>query len=279
MYEPSLGNIKFINCLPLHYGLAQGGYGQQVRIHSAIPAELNRLVVNGELDVSPVSSIVYAQNSDKLVLLPDVSISAEGALESILLVSKYPIEQLRQARIALTAKSATSHGLLKIILHHAYQAVPEYFISTQSLREGVLDEAQAVLFIGDDALQAYHHRQAGNYYYDVGAQWRKMTGLSMVYAVWVVNRQFATLQAEAVQMLYEKVTRGFAYGLSHLPAAADTLTDKFPFSAEQIIHYIGLLNYQFTPAHEEALLTYYKMAQELGLITAVPDIEFAKVVK
>jgi chorismate dehydratase len=279
MVEPSLGNINFINCLPLHYGLAQGGYGQHVVIHSAVPAELNSLVVKGKLNVSPVSSIVYAQNCDKLVLLPDVSISAEAALESIILVSKYPIEQLRQARIALTAKSATSHGLLKVILHHAYHADPEYFVSGLSLAEGVLDDAQAVLFIGDDALYAFHHQQAGYYYYDLGAEWRKLTGLCMVYALWVVNRQFAGCQAKAVQMLYEKVTGGFAYGLAHLPAAADTLAGKFSFTREQIIHYIGLLNYQFTPAHKEALLTYYRLAHGLGLIPVVPKIEFAEVIR
>jgi chorismate dehydratase len=279
MDKLSLGNIKFINCLPLHYGLAHGGFGESVHIHSATPAQLNHLVVSGELNISPVSSIIYAQNSDKLVLLPDVSISAEGALESIVLVSKYPIEQLGQARIALTAKSATSHGLLKIILHHAYQATPEYFISPLLLNEGVLDHAEAVLFIGDDALSAYHHQSPGYYYYDLGDEWKKLTGLPMVYAVWVVNRDFAARHNEAVQMLYEKVTGGFAYGLSHIEAAANTVQGKFSLKAAQIIHYIGLLNYQFTPAHEQALLTYYKMAHGLGLSPKVPEIEFAKVVK
>lgn len=279
MENLSLGNIKFINCLPLHYGLSHGGFGENVQIHSATPAELNYLVASGTLNVSPVSSIVYAQNSDKLVLLPDVSISAEGALESIVLVSKCPIEELGQGRIALTAKSATSHGLLKIILHHAYQASPEYFISSLSLNEGVLDDAQAVLFIGDDALSAYHHRLAGYYYYDLGDEWKKLTGLPMVYAVWVVNREFAACYNEAVQMLYEKVTGGFNYGLSHIEAAADTVQGKFSLTAAQIVHYIGLLNYQFTPAHEQALLTYYKMAHGLGLSPKVPELEFAKVVK
>ncbi|GMA97817.1 menaquinone biosynthesis protein [Pelosinus sp. IPA-1] len=279
MNEASLGNINFINCLPLHYGLGHGGFGQHVHIQSATPAELNNSVITGKLAVSPVSSIIYAQNSEKLVLMPDVSISANGALESIVLVSKIPIEEIGQARVALTAKSATSHGLLKIILHHGYQAAPEYFISPLSLVEGVLDQAQAVLFIGDDALTAYHNRVPGYYYYDLGAEWRKLTGLAMVYAVWVVNRNFSVLQAKAVQVLYEKVTGGFAYGLAHIKDAADTLRGKFPLTAAQLIHYIGLLNYQFTPAHQEALLTYYKMAHGLGLIPIVPKLEFAKVIR
>jgi chorismate dehydratase len=279
MYKPSLGNINFINCLPLHYGLAQGGFGQHVHIHSAIPAELNSLVVSGELDVSPVSSIIYAKNNEELVLLPNISISAEKGLESIILVSKYPIEQLVQARIALTAKSATSHCLLKIILHHAYRATPEYFISPLSLAEGVLNDAQAVLFIGDDALTAYHNPVPGYYYYDLGTEWRKLTGLPMVYAVWVANRNFTAQRGEAVQVLYEKLTGGFAYGLAHITQAAETLLGKFPLTTAQLIHYISLLNYQFTPAHEQALLTFYRMAHGLGLIPNVPELKFAEVVK
>ncbi|MBP2625743.1 MAG: hypothetical protein H6Q68_454 [Firmicutes bacterium] len=279
MNKPSLGNINFINCLPLHYGLAHGGFGEPVNLQSGTPAELNSLVVAGQLDVSPVSSIIYARNSEKLLLLPDVSISANGALQSILLVSKYPISELQQARIALTAKSATSHGLLKIIMCHAYNATPEYFISPLSLEGGVLDDAQAVLFIGDDALHAYHHRIPGYYYYDLGDEWRNMTGLSMVYAVWVVNRQFAAHHADLVKMVYRQVTGAFAYGLLNLPAAAEMLSNRVSFSTQQLINYINLLNYEFTPAHKQALVTYYQLAHVLGLIDGVPEIEFAEVMK
>jgi chorismate dehydratase len=279
MDNQSLGNIKFINCLPLHYGLSHGGFGEKLPIYSATPAQLNQLIVTEQLNISPVSSIIYAQNSEKLVVLPNVSISAEKALESIILVSKHPIEQLKQARIALTSKSATSHGLLKIIMHHAYQASPEYFVSPLSLDEGVLDDAEAVLFIGDDALMAYHHQLNGYYYYDLGREWKNLTGLPMVYAVWVVNRKFADLNQDYVQMVYEKVTGGFQYGLTHIADAAHTLQDRFSLTATQIVHYIGLLNYQFSPAHEQALLTYFRMAHDLGLSPNITEIEFAKVVK
>lgn len=279
MNKPSLGDINFINCLPLHHGLVQGGFNQKVNVKSGTPAELNSLVIAGELDVSPVSSIIYARHSDKLLILPDVSISANGALQSILLVSKHPIKELKEARIALTAKSATSTELLKIIMYHAYQANPDYFVSPLSLEGGVLQEAEAVLFIGDDALHAYHNRIPGYYYYDIGDEWKKMTGLSMVYAVWVVNRQFANQHADLVHMVYEQVTGAFAYGLSNLSVAAQQLATTMPFSAEQLINYINLLNYGFTPAHKESLVTYYRLLHVLRLIDGVPEIEFAEVMK
>jgi chorismate dehydratase len=75
------------------------------------------------------------------------------------------------------------------------------------------------------------------------------------------------------------VTGSFAYGLSNLPVAAKMLAAKVPFSAQQLINYINLLNYEFTPAHKQALVTYYQLAHVLGLIDGVPEIEFAEVMK
>lgn len=277
MQQLRLGHINFINCLPLTYGLTYGGFGQGLFITQDIPAMLNDRLVKGLLDASPVSSIIYAQNSEKLLILPDVSISADGALESILLVTKRPIDQLKHARIALTAKSATSHCLLKIIMHNAYKAQPEYFVSSLSLQAGVLDDADAVLFIGDEALYNYHNRCHEYYYYDIGDEWKKLTGLKMVYALWVIDRTYAVDNPFYVQMLYERVTKGFSYGLKKLNDAANTLIGKVPFTAKQIIKYINLLNYEFTPAHQQAVLTFYQLAHELGLVDKVPKLEFAEV--
>lgn len=277
MLVPRLGHINFINCLPLEYGLTEGCFGQGLDIRRDVPSNLNRLVVEGQLDVSPVSSIVYARNADKLLLLPDLSISAAGALESILLVSRKPIEQLDGDRISLTAKSATSHEQLKIVLHYAYGVSPEYFVSAKSLAEGVLDEAEAALYIGDDALTAYHHRQDGLLYYDMGDEWRKLTGGGMIYAVWVANRLFAERHPEALGMVHDRVQRGFAHGLARLSDAAATLNGRGSLKQEQVQHYIGLLNYQLSENHQAALLNYYKLAQGIGQVPGVPQLEFARV--
>lgn len=277
MTKPRLGHINFINCLALYHGLTAGGFGAGLDIRPDIPANLNRLVVAGELDVSPVSSITYALNPDKLLILPGLSISAPAALESIVVVSRRPLTDLGGCRVALTAKSATSHGLLKIILHFAYKITPDYFVSSASLDDGVLNEAAAALFIGDDALTAYHSRQPGLYYYDLGAEWRKLTGQPMVYALWVANRAFAASRPADTRLVHERVTGAFAYGLSNLTAAAATLAGKTSLSAAQICHYIGLLDYRLDEPHLKALTTYYSLAREIGLLAAVPPLAFAEV--
>lgn len=277
MDKPRLGHINFINCLPLDWGLTEGGLGAGLEVHPAVPATLNRLVVAGDLDVSPVSSIVYAQNPDKLLLLPGLSISAPGALQSIVVVARKPLVELDGRPVALTAKSATSHGLLKIILKKAYGVEPVYSVSPLTLAEGVLDGADAALFIGDDALFAYHNRRDGLLYYDLGAEWRKLTGGAMVYALWVANRGFAARRPDLMQLVYDKVRAGFAYGLAHLEAAAAARAGRTPLTAAQVVRYIGLLDYRLDEAHRQALTNYYRLAAELGLIPSVPHLDFTAV--
>lgn len=279
MEKSRLGHINFINCLPLSYSLRYGGYDAGLEVCWDVPAKLNSRIVHGQLDISPVSSIVYAWHSEKFLIMPDVSISADGALRSILLVSKKPIEELAAGKVALTAKSETSHCLLKIILHDSYQAVPEYFITQSSATGEVLAEADAVLFIGDDALFNYHNRQEGLFYYDIGAEWKKLTGLPMVYAVWVIRREYAHAQPELLHTACERVAGGFKYGLDHIDQAVAAFVDRLPFSREQISTYLKLLNWSLTPERQQALLAFYHRAYRIGLIEQVPEIEFAEVCK
>jgi chorismate dehydratase len=111
---PRVGHINFLNVLPLTWSYAHGA-DQGLAITRGVPAVLNNDIVNHRLDVSNVSSIIYARDSEELVVLPDVCVSSDGDVQSILLVSRKPIGDLRDDKIILTAKSATSHCLLKII--------------------------------------------------------------------------------------------------------------------------------------------------------------------
>ena len=273
--RPRVGHIQFLNCLPLDYALMEGGFDEGLDVVCDVPAVLNGKLLAGELDISPVSSIIYAQHADKLLLLPDLSISAETALESILLVSKRPVEELEGGKVLLTSKSATSHRQLKIVLAQHYGLRQVRYETTTSLwAAGVLDEADAVLFIGDDALGAYLHQQEGYYYYDMGGQWRELTGGGMVYAVWVARREIAAAQPQLVMQVQQRLRKAFTYGLEHLKEAAAWIR-RDGFTAEEIVHYIGLLNYDMTSKHQQALLGFYQRAYALDLIEKVPQLIFA----
>jgi hypothetical protein len=42
---------------------------------------------------------------------------------------------------------------------------------------------------------------------------------------------------------------------------------------------LRLLNYDFNFEHQEALMLYYRLAQEMELLSAVPNLEFVEVAR
>lgn len=274
---PRVGHINFLNVLPLSWSYAHGA-DKGLILTRGVPAVLNNDIVNHRLDVSNVSSIIYARDSDELVILPDVCISTDGAVQSIILVSRKPIEDIKDDKIILTAKSATSHCLLKIILRSAYGAIPNYYIRHVTPENPIPDDAAASLLIGDDALWLYHHQQPELYYYDLGTEWKKLTGKKMVYALWVANKNFASEQPEMLQLVYDRIRQAFTQGLQHKKAAIESVIKDKPFTYAQLDEYLGpTIRWNLTDDYIDGLKTFYELAHKMNLIEHIPEIKLAAV--
>src|SRR5437773_9640524 len=157
-----LGRISYVNMAPVFYRLEA-----EVEEVQGVPTELNGRLLAGELDVAPISSIEYARNADRLRLLPRLCVGSQGAVDSIQLVSRKPLEQVRS--VAVTPESATSVVLTKVLLPEA-EHVP------------LGEQAEATLLIGDAALKSAFEDPTPHH--DLGRLWRERTGLPMVFAVW-----------------------------------------------------------------------------------------------
>ena len=107
-----LGRISYVNMAPVFHRLEA-----EVEEVQGVPTELNARLLAGELDLAPISSIEYARNADRLRLLPRLCVSSEGAVDSIQLVARKPLEQVRT--VAVTPESATSVVLTKVLLPEA----------------------------------------------------------------------------------------------------------------------------------------------------------------
>lgn len=272
---PRVGHIDFLNVLPLAYGYAHGG-ADGLAIERGVPAVLNSDLIAGRLDVSNVSSILYARHADKLRILHGPCVSTDGAVESILLLSRKPIEEIEDDRIALTAKSATSHALLKIILRSGYGAVPTYNVQSLSVEHPIPEDATAALFIGDDALYLYHHASPSLYVYDLGAEWKKLTGKKMVYALWVASRRFAEQDTASLTRVSRAIRESFAYGLAHKDTAIRSVLGEKPFTYEELDHYLGgVIHWDLTKEYLDGLRTFYELAARTGLIEKAPELVFA----
>ncbi|MBB5335283.1 menaquinone biosynthetic enzyme MqnA/MqnD family protein [Pectinatus brassicae] len=277
--HPRVGHINFLNCLPLTYSLLKCGYHKDMSLVMAVPSDLNKAMANEELDISPMSSFAFAQISDKAMLMPNIGIVSDGEVQSIILVSRKPINELNQQKIILTAQSATSHCLLKIILQKAYNLVPHYEIKKIDPRHlfEENDDYAAALLIGDDALYVNHNHQAGLYYYDIGEQWKKMTGLPMVYAVWAVNRNFYREHKAEVAAIYKRLRGGFDNGIKNKSLMLDMVKEKTVFSRNQLMDYFEVIKYDVDEVRLNALQLFYKLAVECNLLEKMPSIEIVEI--
>ena len=272
---PRLGHIAFLNVLPLTYALAHGA-AQGLDILRATPAQLNGRLEAKNLDVSGVSSITYARHADDLLILPDVCIASDGDVRSVLLVSRVPAEEIKDGRVLLSDKSASSHALLKIILRRAYDAAPIYETRALTPHDPVPEGAAASMFIGDDALELYHHPPEGIYIYDLARAWKQLTGMRMVFGIWAAARSFAVAHPEELRMVHARIAAAFRSWAAVRDAAIGEVLADGRFTRTELQEYLGsAVVWRLDAASLAGLRLFYQYAAEDGLIARAPAIALA----
>jgi len=271
MGRPRLGHIQFINCLPLYYGMVKNDVLLDVDLVRANPADLARMVLDGELDLAPIPAIEYARHADELVLLPEIAISSDGEVQSILLLSKVPVAELSGRLVALADTSRTSQVLCRVLLERRWGVTPEYVQMPPDL-PAMLRDADAALLIGDEALRAYWDTPLDVHVYDLGREWTDWTHLPMVYAVWAVRKEFAAEQPEAVQQVADALNGSLAYCRTHLDDISEYAARWEPFGADKFRSYFEALHFRYEPRYREGLKRYFAEAVSLGQLDAVPEM-------
>ena len=266
----SLGHIIFSNCFPPHAGIVMGKTAFPFQLVEGIPSDLNRLLRDGSIDVSPSSSIEYARNPERYVLLPDLSITSRKRVQSIILQSRVPITELDKKTVALTTASATSVVLLKVLLAVRYTVHANFIHFAQGM-EDPFGHVDAALFIGDLAMKL-KASESHPYLYDLGALWHEFTGLPFVFALWQVNYKKAI--DKDLSALYDILMESKSYGLSHISELARTHTERFGIPAEVLIDYWTSFSYNFGTEEQKGLLNFYRYAAEIGAIEPGTELRF-----
>jgi len=265
-----IGQFEFLNGYPLYYGLERGqGWGCFDLVHG-VPTLLNGMLLEGRLDISPISSIEYAFHAGALKLFPRISITADGVVDSIQLLSRTSIDRI--GSVALTGQSATSVVLLKILLEQKYGLAPEYVPLTGGA-EAALEEHDAVLLIGDQALEAFY--QGGwERSYDLGREWKDLTGLPMVFALWGVRRAFFEERPDETYDVQDRLMYSVEYCRGHWDEVVAAAARVYPFETGMLKSYFAKLRYDFTDEYRSGLEDFYRRAAEIGATESVPVLEF-----
>jgi chorismate dehydratase len=171
-----LGAVSYLNTKPLVFGLDERRDLFEIRYD--VPAQCAALLHEGRTDLGLIPAIEYLRGEYRIV--PGVSIASDGPVASVAIFSRVPIERI--STLAMDISSRTSVALTRILCAERWHIAPKLTPAEPDLR-AMLARADAALIIGDPALTldpAEHDLMK----IDLGCEWKALTGLPFVYAMW-----------------------------------------------------------------------------------------------
>ncbi len=267
-----IGQIEYANCTPLFHVLREQFPCSGYEFVTGVPAVLNKMLLAGEIDVCPSSSIEYAYHPERYRILPQLSISSVGAVASVLLFSRVPVEKLDGRKIRLSSESATSVNLLKILLVRRFGCSCTYEVAQPGVT--VADgDTSALLLIGDSALRT-SLEASDLFVYDLGEMWYSWTGHPFVFALWLCRNEVAEgaeLRTLARQLVQAKdLVPGFLEQI-----ATSTKEASWMGHDRLMAYWRDNISYQLDERAQAGLMLYYAKCFEIGLIAAVPQLHFS----
>ncbi|WP_456434556.1 menaquinone biosynthetic enzyme MqnA/MqnD family protein [Thermosulfuriphilus sp.] len=272
MAKVTIGIVGFLNTAPLLFTFRELAALADWEIIEAPPTTLNQALAAGEIDLGLVSSHEYARKAQNYLLLPDISISATGAVGSVLLFSRVPLEEIGPGPVLLTRHSQTSVALLKMILEDELGLRPRYFVGNWAERDLFRPRPVAYLSIGDEALKL-RGSQPWPHVYDLASLWLHFTGLPFVFAVMAVCRQFAQ-EGPEVCRIAEALYRSRREGLRRLEEIACQCSQRISLSEKECLDYLKGLEYNLEASKIKALEIFYRRLFKRGELKKPVQIEF-----
>ena len=263
-----MGHIQFLNCLPLYWGLARTGTLLDFELTKDTPEKLSERLVQGDLDIGPVTLVEFLRHADDLVAFPDIAVGCDGPVMSCVIVSQKPLEQLDGSRVALGSTSRTSVRLAQLLLAESVGVTPEYYTCPPDLAL-MMQEADAAVLIGDAALRANLHDgpRLGLDVHDLGALWKEWTGLPFVFAVWAARREYVEREPVVVRQVHEAFLESRDLSLQEVGKVAEQAARWEEFDEAVLERYFRTLDFRFAGPQLAAVAEF---ARRVGPSTGFP---------
>ncbi|MNX57925.1 Chorismate dehydratase [compost metagenome] len=166
-----------------------------------------------------------------------------------MLFSKGPLGPREGFSVAVPTRTAGTTHLLSSLLGDLFGLSPTFVERAGSLTE-LLADHDAVLLFEDEAFAAIQALPAGVEVWDLGDAWWQFTNSPLIYTLWVMRQD---LPEEAKQAITEALHGAKAALPSLRPALVAEAHAATGLPAHLIEGFLGRFNYDFTPAHAQAL--------------------------
>lgn len=232
-----VGIVNYRNTKPLIYGLEREPIRSKIELTGAYPAKLAQMLLKGEVDVGliPVAAIPQLHEYH---IVGNYCIGTEGEIASVCLFSEVPLDQIE--KVYLDYQSRSSVALLKWLMRESWGISPEILQAEDESFRDRIKGTTAGLVIGDRALE---QRRVSTYIYDLGSEWRGITGLPFVFAAWVSAKPLP-------EDFVKEFDEANALGLNYI----DEIVANNPYDVFDMKKYYKLhLSYELTEAKRKGM--------------------------
>jgi chorismate dehydratase len=274
--------IGFLNPAPLMWDFEHAPLNEALAkryiVDRMTPSECAARLADGRADIGliPIASLATTPG---LRILPGCTIASKGKVRSLILVHRANMSLSKLRSVAADAASRTTLAYARMMFHKWGNAQVPFLPMVADL-DAMLEQADAAILIGDPALLALEERnnqfeRTGEelVYLDLAEEWRRLTGLAFVSAVWAIAPIVST-QAAAVARrseFDESIAQDFVlsrdHGLANIDALVAEWSQRFPIPEQTIRTYLTTnIHYVLDEECVQGMRGFFRMAAELGIL-------------
>ena len=248
-----VGQIPYLNSIPFYSGLSS----PEFELVSLVPRVMGKCAREGQLDAGLLSLVDCLKLWDEFEPVGGMGLSIKGKVGSVALYSRFPMAGLHGKVIGITAETATSVNLLRILLEKKEQVVPLEYIALDAV-----DECDAFLLIGDKALQKPEAGTEFPYYFDLAWEWLQWKNLPFVFALWMIRRDVDTLYKKR---LAEKLQKSLKINIKEKFESIKNEAASYGMSADEVVQYLARFRYLLEPEDWDAVKVFQQAYQTLEI--------------
>jgi predicted solute-binding protein len=280
--------VQYLNTAPLVWGFTNGPLQGKYDLSFTVPSQCAEDLRRGRADVAIIPAIEY-QRIEDLVILPDMSIASKRQVRSLLIVAKEPLEQVKS--FALDRSSRSTQALTRILCAEKWRIAPQFSEAAPDLQE-MLRRSDAAMVIGDPALRLSLAIEGNSwpgdkgqtmcqaatvgisgaellYVYDVVSEWRGMTGLPAVLAMWAARRDIVTAEMTGDFIASRD------YGMLRIAEICFDAARELELPAAALESYLrDNIDFSLDEENYRGLQLYFEHAATLGLIPQAKPLEW-----
>jgi chorismate dehydratase len=246
--------------------------GERYRIDWMLPSECADRLAAGTADIGLVPIAALPQNPG-LRILPGCTIASKDYVRSLLLVRRSSRAVADIRTVAADTASRTTIAYSRIMFEKWGNSEIEFLPMTANL-DVMLERTDAAIVIGDPALLALEERENRNErheeeltYHDLAHEWRMLTNLPFVSAVWAARGDLKAVSGETWETIVADFVRSRDHGLANIEALAAEWCIRLPLAEHSIRSYLSEnIHYVLDEDCVEGMRGFFRMAAESSIL-------------